>query len=51
MEYRNRTGDYTGTVTLEENPYLEMVTFETAGKAPDAEQSTFRNNWLSSKVK
>jgi predicted metalloprotease with PDZ domain len=51
FEYTNRTGSHTTTVTLEESPVLEVVTFEKAGKAPNADQLTFRNNWLSSKVK
>jgi S1-C subfamily serine protease len=51
FEYTNRTGSHTTTVTLEESPALEVVTFEKAGKTPGADQLTFRNNWLSSKVK
>jgi predicted metalloprotease with PDZ domain len=51
LTYKDRTGEHTTTVTLEEYPYLEVVTFEKAGKQPTAEQTTFRNNWLSSKAK
>jgi len=51
VDYSNRTGAHTTTVTLEESPYLEVVTAEKAGSQPTAEQLTFRNNWLSSKVK
>jgi len=51
VNYKNRTGDHETTVVLEENPYLEVVTYEKAGKALTAEQQTFRNNWLSSKIK
>lgn len=49
--YKNRTGEHQTVVTLEENPYFEVVTYEKAGKTPTAAQLAFRNNWLSSKVK
>lgn len=49
--YRSRTGNHETTITLEENPYLEVVTNEKAGKALSNDQETFRNNWLSSKIK
>jgi len=51
VDYKNRTGDHQTTITLEENPYLEVVTFEKAGKTLTKDQQDFRNNWLSSKVK
>ncbi len=51
IDYKNRTGAHTSIVTLEENPYLEVVTAEKAGSQVTAEQTTFRNNWLSSKAK
>lgn len=51
VNYRNRTGDHETTITLEENPALEVVTFEKAGKNITKEQTDFRNNWLSTKVK
>ncbi|TSJ43345.1 M61 family metallopeptidase [Mucilaginibacter corticis] len=51
VDYTNRTGAHTTTVIVEESPYLEVVTAEKAGSQPTAEQSTFRSNWLSSKVK
>jgi predicted metalloprotease with PDZ domain len=51
VDYKNRTGAHTATVTLEENPYFEVVTFEKAGKTLTKEQQDFRNSWLSSKVK
>ena len=51
VNYRNRTNNYKTTVTLEENPTLEVVTFEKAGKNITKEQTDFRNNWLSTKVK
>jgi predicted metalloprotease with PDZ domain len=51
VDYKNRSGGHQATITLEENPYLEIVTFEKAGKELSKDQQDFRNNWLSSKVK
>ncbi|MDB4902095.1 MAG: glycyl aminopeptidase [Mucilaginibacter sp.] len=51
VNYKNRTGNHETTITLEENPYLEVITFEKAGKELTKEQQTFRENWLSSKIK
>lgn len=51
VDYHNRTGDHQTTITLEENPYLEVVTYEQAGMQLSKEQQDFRNAWLSSKVK
>jgi len=51
VDYKNRTGEHQTTVTLEENPKLEVVTFESAGKELTKDEQDFRNNWLSSKVK
>ncbi|ASU32420.1 peptidase M61 [Mucilaginibacter xinganensis] len=51
VNYKNRTGDHETTVVLEENPALEVITNEKAGKTLTTEQQIFRNNWLSSKVK
>jgi predicted metalloprotease with PDZ domain len=50
VNYKNRTGDHETTIILEESPYLEVVTFEKAGKELTKEQEAFRNNWLSTKV-
>lgn len=49
--YKNRTGEHEATLTLEENPAFEVVTYETAGKELSKQQKDFRNSWLSSKVK
>ncbi len=49
--YTNRTGTHTTTLTIEESPAFEVVSAEKAGKTLSAEQTAFRNNWLSSKVK
>lgn len=51
INYKNRTGNHETTVTLGENPTLEVVTTEKAGAQPTVEQAAFRKNWLSSKVK
>jgi predicted metalloprotease with PDZ domain len=51
VNYKNRTGEHETTIVLEESPYLEVVTFEKAGKTLTKEQTDFRNNWLSTKVK
>jgi predicted metalloprotease with PDZ domain len=51
VNYKNRTGEHETTITLEESPYLEVVTFEKAGKELTKAQTDFRNNWLSTKVK
>ncbi|MBE9584713.1 M61 family metallopeptidase [Mucilaginibacter sp. JRF] len=51
IKYHNRSGDHDATLTLEANPYFEVVSFEKAGKTLTKEQETFRNNWLQSKVK
>jgi predicted metalloprotease with PDZ domain len=51
VNYKNRAGVHETTITLEENPNFEVVTFEKSGKQLSKEQETFRNNWLQSKVK
>jgi len=51
VNYHNRTGDHETTIVLEENPALEVVTAEKAGKTLTKDEETFRNNWLSTKVK
>ena len=51
VNYKNRTGEHETSITLEESPYFEVVTFEKAGKELTKEQTDFRNNWLSTKVK
>jgi predicted metalloprotease with PDZ domain len=51
VNYKNRTGNHETTITLEESPYFEVVTYEKAGKTLTKEQTDFRNNWLSTKVK
>jgi predicted metalloprotease with PDZ domain len=49
--YQNRAGKHETTVTLQENPAYEVAAQENAGKELSAAQKTFRNQWLSTKVK
>jgi predicted metalloprotease with PDZ domain len=49
--YTGPAGSRTATLTIAENPNLETVTFEDAGRTPTAEQLAFRNGWLASKAK
>jgi len=51
VNYKNRTGDHETTVILDENPAFEVVTYEKSGKDLTKEQTAFRTNWLSTKVK
>jgi predicted metalloprotease with PDZ domain len=51
ITYRDRAGEHETTLTLEENPYIEVVTYEKAGKELTPAQKFFRESWLSSKVK
>jgi predicted metalloprotease with PDZ domain len=51
VSYENRTGNHETAVVLEEDPKLEVVTFEKAGKQLTADQQAFRNSWLLTKVK
>ncbi|GAB3909686.1 M61 family metallopeptidase [Mucilaginibacter boryungensis] len=51
ISYKNRTGMHETELTLEENPALEVVTNEKAGKELTKDQAAFRSAWLSTKVK
>lgn len=51
ISYKNRTGEHETTLTLEESPAYEVVSYEKAGKELSKEQAAFRAAWLSSKVK
>jgi len=51
VTYKNRTGVHETTILLEENPNFEVVPYEKAGKEFSKEQTDFRSNWLSTKVK
>jgi predicted metalloprotease with PDZ domain len=46
-----RAGRRDLTITVAENPAVEVVLFEQAGRTPSAEQLAFRKNWISSKAK
>jgi predicted metalloprotease with PDZ domain len=51
VTFKSRTGQHETTITAEENPAMEVVTAETAGKTLTKEQADFRIKWLSSKAK
>ncbi|WP_251047115.1 M61 family metallopeptidase [Hymenobacter sp. ISL-91] len=51
LEVRTRTGLQTVPVTLIEEPALEVVTYETAGRPVSKTQKKFRAAWLNSKVR
>jgi len=47
VEFVRRGGERVrGTLTFEEDPRVEVVTFESAGQAVSADQQAFRNAWL-----
>jgi predicted metalloprotease with PDZ domain len=46
-----RAGRRDVTITVAENPAVEVVLFEQAGRTASAEQMAFRKNWISSKGK
>jgi predicted metalloprotease with PDZ domain len=50
LKVRTRAGEKQLEVTLEENPQLELVIFEQAGRAVTPEITAFRKSWLSSKA-
>ncbi len=51
VTYKNRTGEHEVTITLEENPALEVVEYEAADKQPTTAQKQLRSQWLSSQIK
>jgi predicted metalloprotease with PDZ domain len=51
VTYTNTAGQQSTTITIGENPALQTVTYEDAGRTPSAEQLAFRNAWLASKAK
>ncbi|MGI4021649.1 MAG: M61 family metallopeptidase [Janthinobacterium lividum] len=50
IDYQNRSGAHQTVITLEENPLLEVVTFESANQTLTPQQEAFRKSWLSSKI-
>ena len=51
VTFKNRSGQHNTTITVEENPAVTVVSFESAGKTLTKEQQDFRTNWLSAKAK
>ncbi len=51
LSYKNRTGNHEASITLTENLYFEVVTYESVGKEVTKDQQAFRSAWLSSKIK
>ena len=51
VTFTGNAGQRTATITVVENPALQTVTFEEAGRTPSADQIAFRNRWLASKAK
>jgi hypothetical protein len=49
IAYEGRAGRKESTITVAENPRVEVVLFEDAGRTPTAEQLAFRAQWLSTK--
>jgi len=47
--YDNRAGHRDASMTIEENPALQVVTFEDAGMTPTDQQLAFRAKWLSTR--
>ncbi len=46
VEYRSRGERQTTSMTLAENPRLEVVTYESAGRTLTSEMRAFRDDWL-----
>ena len=46
IRYVQRGEELSAEVVLEENPAVEVVTFEAAGRDVSAEQLAFRRAWL-----
>ena len=51
VSYTNMAGQRTATIKIGENPALQTVAFEDAGRTPTPEQLAFRKAWLASKAK
>jgi predicted metalloprotease with PDZ domain len=49
IAFDNRAGHREATMTIEENPALQVVTFEEAGMTPTEQQLVFRAKWLSTR--
>lgn len=51
LTWVGRAGERTATVTLGEDPNVEVVTFEDAGLTASAAQLAFRRAWLDSRIR
>jgi len=49
IAYEGRAGRRDASVTIAENPALQVVTFEDAGRNPTDQQLAFRAKWLSTR--
>ncbi len=50
VEYTGLAGPKSTTIVVAENPRLEAVTYEDAGRTPSADQLAFRASWLGPKA-
>ncbi len=50
VEYLSRNERQTTSMTLAENPRLEVVTYESVGRTLTSEMRAFRNDWLRSRA-
>ena len=51
LTWVGRAGERSATVTLREDPNVEVLTFEDAGRTPTAAQLAFRRAWLDSRIR
>lgn len=51
LTWIGRTGERTASVTLAEDPNVEVVAFEEGGRAPTAAQLAFRAAWVGSRIR
>jgi len=51
LTWIGRTGERSATLTLAEDPNVEVVAFEEAGRAPTAAQLAFRAAWVGSRIR
>jgi hypothetical protein len=51
MTWIGRTGERTAPLPLAEDPNVEVVAFEEAGRAPTAAQLAFRAAWVGSRIR
>ena len=51
LTWIGRGGEKSATMTLREDPNVEVVTFEGAGRTPTAAQLAFRASWVGSRIR